>query len=103
MTKGVAIQAVKDENSLFFLIAFFCLSSWAPPGGGRRALLAERRCTGKGNAGRSAGQAGQVYIMNLLCKSGSEGRFKGAVFAAFYCKHCDLKAASDKRRFYRKR
>ena len=37
--------------------------------------------------------------MYLLCKSGSEGRFKGAVVAVSHCKHCDLKAASDKSGF----
>jgi hypothetical protein len=37
----------------------------------------------KGNAGKGAVQVGTVYIMYLLCKSESEGRFKGAVFAAF--------------------
>ena len=35
----------------------------------------------KDNAGRIAEQVGTVYIMYLLCKSGSEGRFKGAVVA----------------------
>ena len=44
-------------------------------------------------------QVGQVYIMNLLCKSGSEGRFKGGVVAVSCCKRCALKAAYDKSAF----